>query len=246
MSLQSYRAWDPVVRWFHWINVLTVTGLIAVGTAILYSSEIGASTEGKILLKSVHVWIGYAFAANLLVRLVWAVIGPSSARFRAMLPMGRGYTDDLKRHIGELGSRNQRGFIGHTPLGRLAVTLLIVLLVVQAVTGLVLAGTDLYMFPFGSRIAEWVAAPGLDPAAVMPYDRATVDETAYAAMRSFRSPFVTTHYYAFYVLMVVIVLHIAGVVLAELKEGGALVSAMFTGRKLFEQRPVDAPTDDRT
>lgn len=244
MSLQAYRAWDPVVRWFHWINVLTVTGLIAVGTAILYFDEIGASTEGKIFLKTVHVWIGYAFAANLLVRLVWAVVGPSSAGFRAMLPLGRGYRSELERHIGETGGRSRRAFIGHTPLGRLSVTLLMIVLFVQAVTGLILAGTDLYMFPFGSWIAEWVAASGTDPAMVMPYDRSTVDETAYAAMRSFRSPIVTTHYYAFYVLLALIVIHIAGVVVAEVREGGALVSAMFTGRKLFEQRPVDAPPED--
>jgi cytochrome b len=58
-------------------------------------------------------------------------------------------------------------------------------------------------------------------------------------MRAFRSPFVTMHYWNFYVLLVLIVIHIAGVIATELREGGGLVSAMFTGRKVLDQKPVD-------
>jgi len=41
------------------------------------------------------------------------------------------------------------------------------------------------------------------------------------------------------VLLVLIVIHIAGVIATELREGGSLVSAMFTGRKVLDQKPVD-------
>ena len=41
----------------------------------------------------------------------------------------------------------------------MAVTLLLLLLLLQAGTGLVLAGTDLFFPSFGSQIAAWVAAP---------------------------------------------------------------------------------------
>ena len=58
-------------------------------------------------------------------------------------------------------------------------------------------------------------------------------------MRAFRSPFVTVHYWTFYALLVLIVIHIVGVVVAELREGGGLISAMFTGRKVFDQEPTD-------
>ena len=37
------------------------------------------------------------------------------------------------------------------------------------------------------------------------------------------------------------ILHIAAVVVTELREGGSLVSAMFTGRKLIAGTPVDLP-----
>jgi cytochrome b len=42
-------------------------------------------------------------------------------------------------------------------------------------------------------------------------------------------------------LLVTIVIHIAGVVVTELREGGAIVSAMFTGRKVIDREPADSP-----
>ena len=49
----------------------------------------------------------------------------------------------------------------------------------------------------------------------------------------------TIHYWNFYALLVVIVLHITGVVVTELREGSGVVSAMFTGRKVFDREPRD-------
>ena len=34
-------------------------------------------------------------------------------------------------------------------------------------------------------------------------------------------------------------IHITGVVVTELREGGGIVSAMFTGRKVFDREPRD-------
>ena len=58
-------------------------------------------------------------------------------------------------------------------------------------------------------------------------------------MRSFRSSFVTVHYWNFYALLSAIAIHIIGVVVTELREGGGIVSAMFTGRKVFDRKPAD-------
>ena len=64
-ELKAYPVWDAGVRWFHWINVVCFIGMIAVGVTILNAKTLGVSTEGKILLKTVHVWIGYVFALNM-------------------------------------------------------------------------------------------------------------------------------------------------------------------------------------
>ncbi len=92
------------------------------------------------MLKTVHVWIGYIFTLNLLWRLLWAFIGGPQARWRAILPGGRGYMNDVRAYISDFVAERQRQYFGHNPLGRLAVSLLLLLLITQAVTGLVLAG----------------------------------------------------------------------------------------------------------
>lgn len=238
-DFKTYPVWDASVRWFHWINLLCVLGLIAVGVGILNDKALGVTDAGKILLKSVHVWIGYVFALNLLWRLVWAFIGGPHARWRTILPGGRGYMNELHRYVADFLAGRPRQYVGHNPLGRIAVTLLLLLLVVQAVTGLVLAGTDLFYPPIGSWIASWVAAPGIDPATLVPYAPEMYDKAAYEAMRAFRKPFVTVHYYGFYVLLAFGLVHILAVVVTELREGGNLISAMVSGKKVLSEPPVD-------
>jgi Ni/Fe-hydrogenase 1 B-type cytochrome subunit len=65
-TYQEYAAWDVPTRWFHWINAITVLGLIGSGIVILNDDALGLSTSGKLLLKRVHVSFGYVMAANLI------------------------------------------------------------------------------------------------------------------------------------------------------------------------------------
>src|SRR5690606_24911518 len=182
---------------------------------------------------------GYVFVLNLAWRLAWAFFGGRFSRWRALLPGGQ----DLGRRLSEFVRGFIRGrapfYLGHNPLARIFLSALVLLLIVQGATGLVLAGTDVYMPPLGGVMREWVAAETHDPALVRPYAPETVNAEAYADMRSTRSPVVTIHQYNFYVLLVLIAIHIAAAVVSEFREGGTIISAMFTGRKLHDRRPVD-------
>ena len=238
-DLKTWPAWDASVRWFHWINLVCMIGLVAVGTVILNAKALGVPSDGKILLKTVHVWIGYLFALNLAWRLVWAFIGGPGARWRAILPGGPGYLNELRTYIADFKAGRPGQYLGHNPLGRIAVTLLLFLLLLQAVTGLVLAGTDIFYPPIGAWIADWIAGPGIDPATLVPYAKEMYDESAYDAMRAFRKPFITIHDYGFYALLGVTVIHILAVVVTELREGDNLVSAMISGKKILGRPPVD-------
>jgi Ni/Fe-hydrogenase 1 B-type cytochrome subunit len=239
MGLKSYPVWDRSTRWFHWINVVCVIALAAIGTAILYDKELGVTDSGKILLKTTHVWVGYVFAVNLAWRIAWAFFGNRHAIWSAILPFGKGYGTAFATYLRQFVRDDARPYLGHNPVARLMVSILLALLVLQALTGLVLAGTDIYYPPFGNWIASWIAAPGVDPSTIAPYSNTGVDPTAWEAMRSFRSPFVTVHYWTFYALVSLIAVHIIGVLMTELREGGGIVSAMFTGRKVFDRQPVD-------
>ena len=238
-NLKTYFVWDANIRWFHWINFLCVLGLIAVGVAILNGKALGVSTEGKILLKTVHVWIGYVFALNLLWRLVWAFIGTEHARWRAILPGGQGYMKEVRAYIADFKAGRPRQYLGHNPLGKIAVTLILFMLLTQAITGLILAGTDIFYPPIGSWIASWIANPGVDPATLIPYAKEMYDPVSYDAMRAFRKPFITIHYYGFFVLLGLILLHILAVVVTEIREGGNLISALFSGKKVLSEAPAD-------
>jgi len=231
MTVIEHRVWDLTTRLFHWLNFLCVLGLMGVGTVILYAGDLAIPNDGKVALKTLHVWIGYVFIINLAWRLLWGFIGGSYARWSAVLPGGKGYVSALKSSVREVLAREPEPHLGHSPLGRIAVTLLLSALLVQGVSGILLAGTDVYMPPFGDYFAEWVAKPDKDPSLVRPYAPETVNETSYAEMREFRSPVIATHLNTYYVLLALSLIHVLAVVAIEVRKGGNIISAMFTGRK---------------
>lgn len=242
-GLARHHAWDRTTRMFHWVNFVCVLGLMILGLLILNEKHFGVSADGKILLKTLHVYVGYAFALNLGWRLVWAFIGNPQARWRAILPFGSKFLPELRAHVSGIFGGPIRHYLGHNPLGRMMVSLLLVLMFIQAMTGLVLAGTDLYMPPFGGTIAEWVTGGDAEKLARLePGSKDNVDPVAYAEMRASRSPVVTTHLYVFYLLLAAVLLHVAGVVIAEFREKSGLTSAMITGDKVLPIASEDAPS----
>ena len=235
----EFRAWDLPTRIFHWINFLTIISLIIFGLIMLFKKEIGITgIEAKVGLKEIHVIIGYVFVLNFLWRIIWGFIGSQRARWDNILP-GKGFTSTFSDYLQSVKSGNPKQFIGHNPMGRLAITFIMLLMLTMAVTGLIRAGTDIYYPPFGSLVADYVAAPGTDPASIQPYVATGTDEQKVKNLKAFKGPFGTVHIYTSYVLMFMIVLHIFFVVRAEIREGGSLISAMFTGKKILSGKPVD-------
>ncbi len=245
-ELKYYSVWDRTTRLFHWINVICIIGLISVGVVILNNKILGVSGDGKILLKTIHVYIGYIFALNLAWRLIWGFIGNKFSRWGAILPIGKNYWRSVSEYIAGAKSGDAPQYLGHNPVAKLMVAFLFLLLTTQATTGLILAGTDLYMPPFGHTIAEWVtgSSEGNDKTLnLKPGSKEGVDAEAYADMRKFRKPIITTHVYSFYILLAAIFLHIAAVVLTEVREKNGLVSAMLTGKKIISKEPADLNQD---
>lgn len=235
----EHSAWDAGVRAFHWINLAALLWLTATGLCILYENELGLPTASRVAFKTVHKWGGYVFAINLAIRLAWGFVTPGHGRWSKALPLRRGFGTELRSYLASMRTGEPAAYVGHNPLGSLMVLALLVLLTIQAVTGLILAGTDLYQGPFGSYFANWVAGNGVDPASLVPGDRSKLDPKRFAEMRAFRSPVVRTHEYAFYAIVALSAVHIVGVVYGELRTRVALVSAMITGRKRLASAPVD-------
>jgi len=219
--------WSRNIRLFHWLNVIAVFLLMVIGVFILNSKTLGVSVDGKILLKTIHVSIGYIFGVNLLIRIALGFFGKNYERWNKTLPFQQGFATELKDF-----SKGEKSFYkGHNPAGKLMVAALFFLLSIQMVSGLVIAGTDIYYPPFGEYFAESIAIDKSDLTTIKPYSKVNVDEDAYKAMRAVRKPFITAHVYSFYTLLFLIPLHILGVIFTERKERTSVVSAMINGYK---------------
>ena len=235
ISRQQVFVWSRKIRLFHWINVIAILLLIAIGTVILNGKTFGLSSEGKVLLKTIHVLVGYVFASNLIFRLIIAFVGKGYERWHKILPFKKGFKAELVAFI----QGKKVAYKGHSPAGKLMILALLSAMTVQMTSGLVIAGTDIYYPPFGQYFAESIALNKDNITAITPYSKENIDPAAYQVMRDFRKPFITAHIYAFYCLLLLIPLHIIGVIIAERREKSALVSAMINGYKYLPKNKTD-------
>ncbi len=136
------RAWDLPTRVFHWLLVT----LIAAGWATAtFAEKLGDATLRW------HRGIGLAILVAVVWRLLWGLVGSSTARFAnfvrspsAALAYGR----DL------LGGRS-RAYLGHNPLGAFMIVALLAVVAAQAGLGLFTAEhNDLADGPFVKFVAE--------------------------------------------------------------------------------------------
>ncbi len=236
-EMTSYRVWDKPSRLFHWVNVLLVVSLLFVGFLMLFRKDLGIdSLEAKIKIKELHVIIGYLFAANILFRILWGFIGTHFARFANNIPSFRaimGYKSALDR-----GENPQ--YIGHNPIGKLAVFVIMLTLTVMLVTGLFRAGTDIYYPPFGHAVAEYIAQDGVDASSIKPYDETGVNKQKLDEMKPYKSVAGQVHLYGAYFLLLLILFHVIAVIQAERKHQPGIISAMFSGIKR-----ITGPTQDK-
>lgn len=224
--------WSRSIRFFHWVNVVSIVLLLALGLVIFYGKALGVSQEGKVLLKVIHVVVGYVFAVNLCFRLFKGFWGKGLERWSHTLPFSKGYRQSLR----EYQANSTKIYQGHNPVGKLMVAALLLVMSIQMISGLVLAGTDIYYPPFGQYFAKQVAEDKTQLEMIKPYSKENVNAMAYQDMRAFRKPFITAHIYAFYALLLLIPLHIIGVVCAERKTKTGLTSAMITGYKYLPEK----------
>jgi len=227
--------WSKNTRLFHWINVTAILLLITIGVIILNSKTIGISTDGKILLKTIHVLVGYIFAVNLILRIALGFIGKSYEKWNKALPFCKGFKEEVYKF------RHDKKFVfkGHNPAGKLMVLALLSLMFTQMVSGLVIAGTDIYYPPLGGYFVQSIAIDKNNTESIEPYSKVNVDEKAYKKMRELRKPFITAHIYGFYGLILLIPLHVIGVIVSEKKEKSALISAMVNGIKYLPKNQTE-------
>jgi len=236
-KITTYRVWDKPSRLFHWVNVLLVLSLVFVGLIMLFRKDLGIDAlEAKIKLKELHVIIGYLFAANLLVRIIWGFMGNRYAKFSQNIPNIRA----IKQYRTALKDGQNPQYVGHNPLGKLAVATIMLTLTLIMATGLFRAGTDIYYPPFGSAVTQYIAADGVDATLIKPYDETGIDKSKLAEIKPAKSFAGKVHLYSVYFLLFLIGLHVAAVIQAERRHQPGIISAMFSGKK-----SIKGPIEDK-
>lgn len=114
------RRWDPIVKLTHWGVVAAV-----IGNALV-------TEEGS----GWHIWVGYALAGLLGLRLLWGLIGSREARFSAFPPSPGRAID----HLGEIGRGEVTRHASHNPLGALMVYAIWATLLVISASGIAMSG----------------------------------------------------------------------------------------------------------
>ncbi len=141
VSLQPIPIWDLPVRLFHWS--LAVLLVISWATA-----QIGGNTM------IYHLWSGYAVLTLVLFRLLWGCWGSTHARFNDFV---RGPRAAI-RYARALLRGETPPYPGHNPLGGWMVILLLLVLSLQAGTGL-FANDDIFT---EGPLYPWVSKAGSD------------------------------------------------------------------------------------
>ncbi|MES2183344.1 MAG: cytochrome b/b6 domain-containing protein [Pseudomonadota bacterium] len=111
------RIWDLPTRLFHWCLAAGVVAMVLTGR-----------TGGNAMVW--HFRCGYGVLALLLFRLVWGIAGGHWSRFARFLPSPARAWAYLR------GRDADRPHAGHSPLGALSVYAMLLVLLVQAGTGL--------------------------------------------------------------------------------------------------------------
>jgi cytochrome b len=160
-----------------------------------------------------HEWMGYIVLGLVILRIVWGFVGSGHARFSDFV-RGPG---EVLRNLRDIVLMHPKRYLGHSPAGGAMVVLLLVMLAATTVTGII-----------GEEQHEQAA-----PAAIAATD-ANGDEQESnhnGEGRGEESPFVEAHEVLANLTLALVLLHIAGVILASFAHRENLVASMFTGRK---------------
>ena len=112
---RTLRIWDLPTRLFHWLLVVCIAG------AVICVNIGGYWMQW-------HAYFGYAVLSLVLFRVLWGFIGAVHSRFITFVP-------SPQRLIAFLSGK-QGGGLGHSPLGSLSVIALLLVVGIQAGTGL--------------------------------------------------------------------------------------------------------------
>lgn len=153
-------------------------------------------------LMSLHAWAGYLVTALVLLRILWGLVGTQYARFTDFVTWPRVGWAYLKDTL----NRRAKRFLGHNPAGGLMIVAMFIGLVMTALTGIAFYGLEEHAGPMAGYFVGG----------------------AYAWLKG---PMEGLHEFFANGMMLLVVVHVAGVVVESVIHRENLVRSMFNGKK---------------
>jgi cytochrome b len=192
--MSKILVWDLPLRLFHWLLVL-----------LIVVSFVSVNIGGNAM--QVHMLSGYAVLTLVLFRVLWGFLGGTHARFASFV---RGPATAMA-YLGALRRNEASQHLGHNPAGAWSVIIMLIVLLVQAGTGL-FANDDI----------------------------ATEGPLAKLVSKALSDRITGIHHLNVKCLLALIGLHLAAVAFYVFGKRDNLVKPMFTGFKETAAGAVDA------
>jgi len=214
--------WEQPVRWFHWINVLTVTVLGVTGWMIANPPAFMIAREASFSywfgeVRFIHFAAAYVFTFNFVFRLYWAFVGNKYARWRNYFPLTRRQLVQIGSvlKVDILQSTNKPVHtLGHNSMAYFTYTGTGLLTVFQIISGFALyASTSKSWFP---RLFTWVTP-------------------LFGSEFSLR----TFHYAVMWAFVLFTIVHVYLVFYHDYVEGQGILSSQIGGWKFVEKNEVE-------
>ncbi len=149
-------------------------------------------------LIELHMQLGYFALGLIIFRIIWGVVGTKHARFISFIPKPK----QLLAYIKSLKQNRAPASMGHNPLGSLMVVLMIIIISLQAISGLFI-NDDVYSAgPYNASVSK-------DVEQVMTF----------------------LHHHAFDYMIVAIALHLLAIFYYVRIKKESLIVPMITGKK---------------
>ena len=199
------KVWDLFIRVFHWT--------VAAGFFVAYVTE-------DVL--TIHVWAGYVIGGLLVLRVLWGFVGPRHARFTDFVYRPATVAAYLRDLIGFRAKR----YLGHSPAGGAMAVALMIGLAVTVWTGLELYAVEENAGP--------LAAASVQDEARLPVILVSSDENEEndeEENNNGEGIWEELHEALANLTLALVLVHIAGVLLASLVHRENLARAIVTGYK---------------
>ncbi len=139
------RVFDPIQRVLHWWIGATVMALAILG----WTTKVVDVGSFRRSLTEVHIVLGFALTIGFLMRLVWGMVGPRQARFKALWQSIEG--------LARRSSRSENEHFGYEGIASLAYAFLYLTIACAVLSGLLLAGMRYDQGPFAEPLFDELA-----------------------------------------------------------------------------------------